>query len=164
MNKSFKFLASILLISIALVAFSNVASAYSYYYNDNSYDHTFYEKTSSNEAGNTYVRKEVTKNGNNEVTSYTKIKNYDNSKPAYANDLNDYWAYGASDYSTTRYYRDYSYDDASRRVSYSTQYHPYYYDSYPHYNDNYYDWRYRASTPIYTYNTPSCISNIGCHW
>ncbi|MEK6824816.1 MAG: hypothetical protein AABY02_03080 [Nanoarchaeota archaeon] len=165
MNKAFKFLAGIIVASFALVAFASLSSAYSYYYDDNSYDHTFYEKSSYNEAGHTYIRKEVTKNDGRETTSYTKVKNYDGSRPAYANDLNDYWHYGTPDYSTTRYYRDYSYDDSSRRVSYNTAYHPYLYNSNQYYNGDYWDWRYQPKvTYIYRYNTPRCISNIGCHW
>jgi len=165
MNKAFKFIAGLFVVSLALIAFASLSSAYSYYYDDNGYDRTFYEKSSYDEAGRTYVRKEVIRNDGRETTSYTKIKDYDGYRPVYANDLNDYWSYGTPDYSTTRYYRDYSYDDSNRRTRYNTAYHPYLYNSDEYYNGDYWDWRYQPKvTYSYRYNMPSCISNIGCRW
>lgn len=163
MNKTFKLIVGIFIIALAVVALSSFSSAYSYYnYNDNEYSRTFYEKTSYGETGNTYVRKEVTKNDGYERTSYVKVKDSDNNKPSYANDLNDYWYYGADDY-TIRYYKDSSYDDSYRRSYSGSSYHDYYYNNYPHYNGNYYSWSYKPRT-VYVYHYPRCISNRGCSW
>ncbi len=112
------------------------------------FSHSYYEKRSIGPNGYTYVQRELSESPWGSNTRYTKVTDYDGS--SFTNPAFNYWMHGPAGYSTTRYYRDYSYGDDWNRGHYGSQYSGSYYR--PYYNGQYWDW-----------SSPRCMS-FRCTW
>lgn len=136
MNKRIGLLAVMVAFALMLAGLSSA------YYSDD-YSNSYYEKRSIGPNGYSYVQKEVKETPWGEQVRYTKVSDNRNYN-SFENPAFNYWMYGNTGYSTTKYIRDYSYGDDGRRDHFGAQYHAYYYQ--PSYNGKYWDWSPRCTT------------------
>lgn len=122
----------------AIILFAGLTSAYGYYGDD--YKKQYTVKETYDDYGYTFYEKSTDKNPWGEVTTYTKVKDYDRVSP-YRNRVSDYWSDGPyQGYSSQKNYLGYGWDDSYRRHVSNTQYHDYYYEPKYYYNGEYYNW------------------------